>query len=133
LNYTEEEVMPGSRWEYLVHGLARDQSAEEVRDTLAKLGSDGWELVSVLDQSGDMGLQHKTDARMMILKRARSRPALQRPNPQAAAKAADMAGRQLDKLADASATDEERQQRKRRLLKGPKGFRDARAGLKSRG
>jgi hypothetical protein len=37
-----------------------------------------------------------------------------------------MAGQQIDKLADSSATNEERQQRKRRLLKGPKEFRDIR-------
>jgi hypothetical protein len=65
--------MPSTQWEYFVQGLAREQSLEEVRDTLAKLGRDGWELVSVLDQSADIGLQHKTDARMMILKRATGR------------------------------------------------------------
>jgi Domain of unknown function (DUF4177) len=63
--------MPNTQWEYFVQGLARDQSLDEVRDTLAKLGTDGWELVSVLDQSADISLQHKTDARMMILKRAK--------------------------------------------------------------
>jgi hypothetical protein len=36
----------------------------------------------------------------------------------AASKASDLAGQQIDKLADPSATHEERQQRKRRLLKG---------------
>jgi hypothetical protein len=46
---------------------------------------------------------------------------------QAASKASDMAGKQIDKLGDASATVEERQSRKRRLLKGPKEFRDIRA------
>ena len=47
--------------------------------------------------------------------------------PKAASKASDMAGKQIDKLGDASATNEERQSRKRRLLKGPKEFRDIRA------
>jgi hypothetical protein len=47
-------------------------------------------------------------------------------SPKAAAKASDMAGQQIDKLGDASATNEERQSRKRRLLKGPKEFRDIR-------
>jgi hypothetical protein len=37
-----------------------------------------------------------------------------------------MAGHAVDRLSDASATDEERQTRKRRLLKGPKEFRDIR-------
>lgn len=47
-------------------------------------------------------------------------------SPKAASKASDMAGQQIDKLGDASATNEERQSRKRRLLKGPKEFRDIR-------
>jgi hypothetical protein len=47
----------------------------------------------------------------------------------AASKASEMAGQQIDKLVDPSATAEERQQRKRRLLKGPGEFRDLRADL----
>ena len=43
-----------------------------------------------------------------------------------AAKALEMAGQEIDRLSDPSATDEERQRRKRRLLKGPKEFRDVR-------
>jgi hypothetical protein len=54
----------------------------------------------------------------------------QQPIPQRsqkfASKATDMASQQIDKLGDASATVEERQSRKRRLLKGPKEFRDIR-------
>jgi thiol-disulfide isomerase/thioredoxin len=42
------------------------------------------------------------------------------------AKALEMAGQEIDRLSDPSATDEERQRRKRRLLKGPKEFRDVR-------
>ena len=41
-----------------------------------------------------------------------------------AAKAAELAGREIDQLIDPLATDEERQLRKRRLLKGPKELRD---------
>jgi transcriptional regulator with XRE-family HTH domain len=41
-------------------------------------------------------------------------------------KASEMAGEQIDKLGDSSATSEERQTRKRRLLKGPPEFRDLR-------
>jgi hypothetical protein len=37
-----------------------------------------------------------------------------------------MAGQEIDRLIDPSTTDEERQRRKRRLLKGPKEFRDIR-------
>ena len=43
-----------------------------------------------------------------------------------AEKARAMAGQEIDRLSDPSATDEERQRRKRRLLKGPKEFRDVR-------
>jgi hypothetical protein len=37
-----------------------------------------------------------------------------------------MAGQALDRLIEPSTTDEERRTRKRRLLKGPKEFRDIR-------
>ena len=41
-----------------------------------------------------------------------------------ATKAAELASREIDRLSDPSATDEERKLRKRRLIKGPKEFRD---------
>jgi hypothetical protein len=41
-----------------------------------------------------------------------------------AATASEMAAHEIDRLIDPSATDEERQPRKRRLIKGPKEFRD---------
>jgi len=43
-----------------------------------------------------------------------------------AAKAAEMASQEIDRLVDPSASDEERQLRKRRLIKGPKEFHDLR-------
>ena len=43
-----------------------------------------------------------------------------------AEKARAMAGQEIDRLNDPSATEEEWQRRKRRLLKGPKEFRDIR-------
>jgi hypothetical protein len=43
-----------------------------------------------------------------------------------AAKASEMAAQEIDRLSDPSATDEERQLRKRRLIKGPKELRDIR-------
>ena len=42
-------------------------------------------------------------------------------------KASNLAGVEIDRLSDQSATDEERASRKRRLLKGPKEFRDIRS------
>jgi Arc/MetJ-type ribon-helix-helix transcriptional regulator len=56
-------------------------------------------------------------------------PPVQRRSRKATSKASDMAARQIDKIGDPSATDEERQQRKRRLLKGPREFRDIRGNL----
>jgi hypothetical protein len=41
-------------------------------------------------------------------------------------KAADMAGHIIDQQTDQSASPEEQESRKRRLLKGPKEFRDLR-------
>jgi Ribbon-helix-helix protein, copG family len=56
-------------------------------------------------------------------------PPVKRRSRKAASKASDMAGRQIDKIGDPSATDEERQLRKHRLLKGPREFRDLRGNL----
>ena len=42
-------------------------------------------------------------------------------------KASEMAGREIDLLGDPSATDQERQLRKQRLIKGPQEFRDIRS------
>ena len=44
-------------------------------------------------------------------------------------KAAKMAGREVDRLGDQTATSDERAQRKRRLIKGPQEFRDMRSDL----
>jgi hypothetical protein len=43
-----------------------------------------------------------------------------------AAKASELAGQEVDRRGDPLATDEERQLRKRRLISGPKEFRDIR-------
>jgi hypothetical protein len=48
-------------------------------------------------------------------------------HPKAVAKAADMAGSEIDRLEDKSATEEERPIRKRRLIKGPREFREMRS------
>ena len=44
-------------------------------------------------------------------------------------KAARMAAREIDRLGDQAATSEEREQRKRSLIKGPREFRDMRGDL----
>ena len=43
------------------------------------------------------------------------------------AKASEMAGEEIDRLGDPSATDEERQLRKQRLINGPQEFRNIRS------
>jgi hypothetical protein len=43
--------------------------------------------------------------------------------------AAEMAGREIDRLGDQAATNEEREERKRRLIKGPREFRKVRGDL----
>jgi hypothetical protein len=50
----------------------------------------------------------------------------------ARSKALDLAGKEIDKLIDPSAPVEERQQRKRRLLKGPREFREMRDEIRSK-
>ena len=57
------------------------------------------------------------------------RQPLRRRNLEAASKALDLAAQELDKLIDPSTSDEERKMRKRRLLRGPKEFRDMRGDV----
>jgi hypothetical protein len=49
-----------------------------------------------------------------------------------AADASEMASHELNRMGDPSATDEERQLRKRRLMKGPKEFRDIRNNARTK-
>jgi metal-responsive CopG/Arc/MetJ family transcriptional regulator len=49
-----------------------------------------------------------------------------RTNPKAAFKASALAAKEIDRIADQTAPAEERDKRKRRLLKGPKEFRGVR-------
>lgn len=49
-----------------------------------------------------------------------------RRSPGDASRAADMAADQIDKLANPAASEEERHARKRRLIKGPREFREIR-------
>jgi hypothetical protein len=59
-------------------------------------------------------------------------PPMKRRSSKAASQATELAAHQIDKLADPSATVEERQQRKRRLLKGPGEFRELRDALQKK-
>jgi gas vesicle protein len=69
--------------------------------------------------------QLESDIRDQLKRLTETHPMKQR-NPNAAAKARDLADQEIDKVSDGSATAEERQERKRRLLKGPREFRDIR-------
>jgi hypothetical protein len=50
----------------------------------------------------------------------------------ASSKSSELAGKQLDKMTDQSASTEEQETRKRRLLKGPSEFRDVRNDRKKK-
>jgi Arc/MetJ-type ribon-helix-helix transcriptional regulator len=71
------------------------------------------------------GSRSEAIRRLVELGLSGSDPAKQ-TSRKAAAKASYMAGRRIDKIGDPSATAEERQERKRRLIKGPPEFRDMR-------
>ena len=82
---------------------------------------DGWRR-----QEPDSPARPQAIRRLVGLGLAGSSPA-KHTNPTAAAKASDMAGRRIDEIGDPSATAEERQDRKRRLIKGPREFREMRS------
>ena len=55
--------------------------------------------------------------------------ATRRRNKESKRKAAELAGREIDRLGDRGLTGEEKATRKRRLIKGPREFRDMRGDL----
>jgi hypothetical protein len=69
--------------------------------------------------------QLESNIRGQLKKGTGTQPMRQR-SPKAAAKASDLADQEIDKVNDQSASAEERQKRKQRLLKGPEEFRDIR-------
>jgi hypothetical protein len=86
-------------------------------------------LVQVLDRwiAAQLTTVSRPEAIRQLIERA-----LATATPSASAKAgsrrkaAEMAGQTIDQLADQTATDEQRAGRKRRLVKGPREFRDMR-------
>ena len=66
--------------------------------------------------------------RLVELGLAASQP-LRRRNLEAVPKALELAAKEIDKLLEPSIPEEKRHRRKRRLLKGPKEFRDIRGDL----
>jgi hypothetical protein len=73
-------------------------------------------------------VQLESDIRDQLKKRTGTQPRTQR-SPNAVAKACDFADQEIDQLSDQSATPEQREERKQRLLKGPREFRDIRGGI----
>ena len=57
------------KWEYFTIAMARGQKMVDVYAILEKHGAEGWELVCILDQSTDEGLDDHRDARILIFKR----------------------------------------------------------------
>jgi Arc/MetJ-type ribon-helix-helix transcriptional regulator len=91
-------------------------------------------IIAQIDEwSKRRGTKTRSEAirRLVELGLAGSQPAL-RPRARVPSKAADLAAQRIDELGDPSATDEERQTRKQRLLRGPKEFRDIRGDLPAR-
>jgi Ribbon-helix-helix protein, copG family len=88
-------------------------------------------LTAAIDKWGEAnGVTSRSEAirRLLELGLAASQP-LRRRNLESASKALDLAAQELDKLSDPSTSDEERKTRKRRLLRGPKEFRDMRGDV----
>jgi hypothetical protein len=77
-------------------------------------------------KQSDLPPRSEAIRRLVDLGLATARPETRR-GKNATSKASDMAGKEIDRMGDTSATDEERTRRKRRLLKGPPEFRDIRS------
>ena len=76
-------------------------------------------------EENGVGSRLEAIRRLLELGLAASKP-LRRRNLEAASQALELAAQELDKLIDPSTPREERKVRKRRLLRGPKEFRDLR-------
>ena len=87
------------------------------------------ELTNSIDKwAGKNVVGSRSEAIRQLIELGLASPQLARPRgKKATSKASDMAGTEIDRMGDKSATDEERTSRKRRLLKGPKEFRDFRS------
>ena len=77
------------------------------------------------------GLPSRAEAIRRLVERGLANQPARQLNKGAKRKAAKMAGREIDRLGDQTATREERARRKRRLIKGPREFRDIRNKTKA--
>jgi flagellar motility protein MotE (MotC chaperone) len=112
--------------------IARGGQQEQLKRLIAQKGwvSDATKatLSEIKAQLGELKRligQLESDIRDQLKKRTGTQPMKQR-GPNAVTKAHDLADQEINKVSDDLATAEERQERKQRLLKGPKEFRDIR-------
>ena len=72
------------------------------------------------------GAKTRSEAIRRLVTQALGSDPARRIGAKFAAKASDLAGQAIDRLADSSATKKDQAKRKRRLIKGPREFRTAR-------
>ena len=77
------------------------------------------------------GARTRSEAIQRLLEQALGNDPGRRMSRKLAAKASDLAGRVIDRLADRSATGKEQAKRKRRLVKGPREFRTGRRNVQN--
>jgi Arc/MetJ-type ribon-helix-helix transcriptional regulator len=77
------------------------------------------------------GAKSRSEAVQRLVEQALGSDPERRPSRKATAKASELAGREIDRLADPTATTEERAKRKRRLIKGPREFRGLRRNVRN--
>ena len=74
----------------------------------------------------DLATRSEAIRRLVELGLTVKRKPTQQPVPAGAARAKELAGKAIDKMTDAAASADDQANRKRRLLKGPEEFREAR-------
>ena len=77
------------------------------------------------------GTKTRSEAIRRLLAQALGTDPERRVTRKFAAAASELAGREIDRLADQSATSEEQAERKRRLIEGPQDLRTARRGSRN--
>ena len=87
-------------------------------------------LTAAIDKwTEENGVTSRSEAIRRLVELGLAASPLRRRNLEAASKALELAAQEIDKLLEPSIPEEERHRRKRRLLKGPKEFRDIRGDL----
>ena len=77
------------------------------------------------------GAKTRSEAIRRLLEQALGTDPERRVTRKFATAASELAGREIDRLADQSATSEEQAERKRRLIQGPQDLRTARRGSRN--